>query len=179
MGTLEGMFLVPTPKNDDTGLWFIFHHEGEGILAFDVTQMHPDIPAKHFAPLLPDASLDRASVLLGGPKQSDSALLILHTNPAAGTDSHVAGEFAFHSYRFRLIPGEPPSLTRADDGEPEHLKLRGNEPFAIIVGFDLWEMDTLEAQLKDWQWTFLPATSEIVFDTPPAMRLEKARRMIN
>ena len=52
MEPLKGCLLVPTAKNADTGLWFIFHHESEGVLAFDVTTEHPDIPLRHFHTLL-------------------------------------------------------------------------------------------------------------------------------
>ena len=89
MTLLTGHLLVPTSQNTDTGLWFIFHHESDGILAFDLTQKHPEIP-----------------------------------------------------YR-------------------------------------LWDMDALEEELKNWQWTLIPATPDLVFYTPRQNRLEKARRSIN
>jgi putative AlgH/UPF0301 family transcriptional regulator len=181
MSSLKGYLLVPTAQNADTGLWFIFHHESEGLLAFDLTREHPDIPLRHFKPLLQNA-MDTALekfVLYGGDNQSDSAMLILHTNPAAAPDAHVISDhFAFHSFRFILMPGHPPSLTRADD-TPAHLDLAAHDPFLVIMGFRLWDMDVLEQELKDWQWMLLPASPDLVFHTPRAKRLAKARLSIN
>lgn len=180
MEPLKGCLLVPTAKNADTGLWFIFHHESEGVLAFDLTTEHPDIPLRHFHTLLKNVpQRPGQTVLLGGPMQPDSAMLILHDNLKAGPDAHMAGkDFVFHSFRYVLVSGKPPALTRADDSAA-HIDLRPEDSYQIIVGFRLWDMDILEQELKDWQWTILPATPEIVFRTARAERLEKARRMIN
>lgn len=180
MPSLQGCFLVPTTRNPDTGLWFIFHHEPEGLLAFDITREHPDIPLRHFKTLFqetPDHPDNK--VLLGGPNQADSAMLVLHTDAAAGPDAHVIGDqFVFHSFRYTLMPGQPPALTRADESEAR-LTLAPSAPFQIIMGFRLWDIDALEQELKDWQWTILPAMPDILFNTPRAQRLAKARLSIN
>lgn len=177
MSALVGCLLVPTPKNPDTGLWFIFHHESEGVLAFDLTTEHPDIPYRHFEAICNGESLDK-TVLLGGPMQADSAMLVLHNDQSAPDSHRVSDDFLFISRRFVLVAGQPPRITTADD-VPSRIDLSQNADFIISIGFRLWNMDDLEEQLKNWEWHFLPASSEIVFRTPRGERLQKALRSIN
>ncbi len=179
--TLKGFFLVPTSKNPDKGLWFVFHHESDGILAIDITKEHPDIPYRHFHAVLDGVDnkpLTERVVLIGGPEQSDTAMLVLHNNKNAIGDNHpINDQFYFQSYRFVLVAGHPPTIAKADD-TPGKLEL-GSADFLIILGFRMWDMDKLEQELKDWQWTFLPASPEIVFHTPRNQRLQRALNLIN
>lgn len=182
MPPLTGCLLVPTAKNPDKGLWFIFHHESDGILAFDLTKEHPEVPYRHFEKVIDGEdrkSLNDKIVLLGGPMQNDSAMLVLHNNPRAGKDSHIVNDdFSFLSYRYVLVPGSPPTVTKSDD-TPSRIDMNGTADFIISMGFRLWDMDMLEQELKDWQWTFLPATQDIVFHTSRQERLQKAILSIN
>lgn len=180
MSALTGLFLVPTAKNPDTGLWLIFHHESEGILAFDVTKAHPDIPLRHFEAAMDNAGARAAgsTVLLGGPEQADSAVLILHNNPQHGGGHRLGEEFAFLSYRFVLLPGLPPQLQHADE-TPTRVALGHDTEYLVVMGFRLWDMDVLEAELKDWQWSLLPASAGILFRTKHEDRLAAAQRTIN
>lgn len=181
METLKGHFLVPTPRNTDTGLWFIFHHESDGLLAVDLTRPHPDIPFRHFLPLIdnPDSRTVEETVLYGGDNQAKDAMIVLHNGPLKGDESHVINnDFAFLSHRFVLVQGRPPVIERSDNA-PGRLSFAPKADFVITMGFRLWSMDDLERQLQDWQWNFLPATPEIVFQTQAARRLTKARALIN
>jgi putative AlgH/UPF0301 family transcriptional regulator len=182
METLKVHFLVPTAKNPDRGLYFIFHHESEGILAFDITREHPDIPFRHFDTLIDGAGFRTPEdiVLLGGPEHPGTAMLVLHDNPLQGGESHkLSAAFALHSYKFVLIPGQPPSLARSDDDVAGRLSFAPHTNFILCMGFRLWSMEALEAELKDWQWTFLPAMPEIVFESRHGERLQKALFAIN
>lgn len=178
MHSLRGHFLVPTTRNPDKGLWFIFHHEPDGVLAFDVTREHPDIPFRHFEHAL-NGPYFPGSVLIGGENQSDSAMLFLHNNPADNTGSHIInGDFSFLSFRYVPAQGGPPSLTKSDE-TPAKIFLRENTHFQIVMGFRVWEMDALETELKNWQWNLLPAAADIIFQTKPQDRLQRALRSIN
>ena len=174
---LKGHFLVPTPKNPDKGLWFIFHHESDGILAFDLTCEHPDIPYRHFAEFSETEPREKA-VLLGGPDQNDSALLILHNDPKAADSHTVNGDFSFISRRFVLMAGHPPALTTADNA-PSRIDLAPTADFIVSLGFRLWNMEDMERELAEWQWNFLPAAPEIVFHTRREDRLDRVLRSIN
>jgi len=182
METLKGHFIVPTAKNPDRGLYFIFHHESDGILAFDVTTQHAEIPFRYFEPLVEGGvtkSPAEKIVLLGGSEQSDTAMLVLHDAPVQGDESHIIDRnFAFLSYRFVLIPGRPPTIEKSDE-TPGRLSLPQSADFLIVMGFRLWSMDALEAELKDWQWNFIPASPDIVFHTPPGQRLQRALNLLN
>lgn len=186
MDTLKGCFLVPSAQNTDGGLWLIFHHEPDGILAFDVTRPHPDIPYRHFESVMACEDLKKAEdkiVLCGGPEQNDNALLVLHNNINNNIVNDrkphfLIDDLGFLSYRFTLVPGHPPTLLRADD-MPTQLELSARTDFLIVMGFRLWKMEELEEELKNWQWTFLPASSSILFQTSAQKRLEAARRSIN
>lgn len=182
MTLLTGHLLVPTSQNPDTGLWFIFHHESDGVLAFDLTREHPDIPYRYIESALTSddgKALEDKIVLLGGPNQSDTAMLVLHNNPVAGQDQHILNDdFAFKSYRYVLIPGKPPAITTADNAHTR-INLKDSTDFIVTVGFRLWDMGTLEQELKNWQWTIIPATPELVFHTHRRDRLQKARLSIN
>lgn len=177
MSSLVGCLLVPTPQNADSGLWFIFHHEPEGVLAFDLTTGHPDIPYRHFEAICNGEACDK-SVLLGGPLQDDSAMLVLHNDQNAPDSHRISDDFLFISRRFVLVAGKPPIITTADD-VPSRIELAQGADFILSVGFRLWNMDDLEEQLKNKEWHFLPASAEIVFKTPHGERLQKALRSIN
>lgn len=182
MSSLKGCFLVPTSKNPNKGLWFIFHHETDGVLAVDLTSEHPDVPYRHFNSVLniEDKKPDSDKIVLrGGPMQDDSAMLVIHNTPAADPASHIISpDFAFLSYRYTLIPGQPPAVTTADHA-PTRIHLGDGADFVIVVGFRLWEMEVLEAELADWQWMFLPASPDIVYRTPAQDRLQRALLQIN
>lgn len=175
---LKGHFLVPTAQNAHTGLWFIFHHEPGGILAVDIATPHPELPYRYFEQLAEHDPSDK-TILLGGPEQSKTAMLILHNDPRAAPDPHrINDHFLFFSRKFMLAPGQPPLFTNADE-EPSKISLSPKSDFIITVGFRLWDMDRLEEELKNWQWHLLPAAPQIVFDTKPEQRLSKAQRAIN
>jgi putative AlgH/UPF0301 family transcriptional regulator len=174
-------FLVPTTKNPEQTLWFIFHHESDGILAFDLTTPHDSIRTNIFAPLI-DGTVNLPSeefVLNGGPNQNDTALIFLDDDPAPREGAiNLAGAFSLTSFRLNLVPGKPPALFKSDDA-PGHLSPGRARNVLIALGFRVWDMDTLEQELKDWLWTFLPASPNIVFHTPRSEQLTRTRLSIN
>lgn len=178
MESLKACLLVPTPQNADRGLWFVFHHEADGILAFDLTTPHPDIPFCHFESFMPN-TLREKNVLLGGPVQSDEAMLVLHNDANAGGDNHVINPgFSFFSRRFVLVPGMKPQITNADS-VPSEIPLAPQSHALVVMGFRIWNMDELEQELANWQWYFLPASPDIVFGTETRQRLQRTLHLIN
>lgn len=178
MSTLKGHLLVPTAKNPDDGLWFIFHHEADGVLAFDLTREHPHVAFRHFEDISEGEPREKL-ILLGGPMQSDSALILLHNDRKAGQDSHAINDhFSFFSRKFVLVSGQQPTITNAAD-EPSKISISPIADYITILGFRLWNIDDLEKELAAWQWNFLPASPEIVFRTKRKDRLNRARLSIN
>ena len=175
---LKGHLLVPTAKNPDKGLWFIFHHESDGVLAVDLTKPHPDLPYRFFEQLA-EHEPEEKTILLGGPMQSDSAMIVLHNDAKAAPDPHVINkDFSFFSRKFVLLSGQQPSFTNSED-IPAKITLSPVADFIITMGFRLWNIGELEAELAAWQWNFLPASKEIVFGTKSKERLKRALLAIN
>lgn len=175
---LKGQFLVPASKNPDKGLWFIFHHESDGILAIDLTKSHPDLPYRYFEHLT-EYEPGEKTVLLGGPLQNDSAMIVLHNDANAEPDPHVISKsFSFFSRKFILADGQKPQFTNSAE-VPSKIALSETADFVITMGFRLWNMDELEREMADWQWNLIPAAPDIVFHTKREDRLARARRAIN
>lgn len=175
---LKGHLLVPSARNPDKGLWFIFHHESDGILAVDIGTEHPDLPYRYFEQLADHEPREKI-ILLGGPMQNEHAMIVLHNDPKAAPDPHVIDrKFSFFSRKFVLESGKEPEFTNAVE-VPSKIELAPTAEFLITVGFRLWNMDDLEAELANWQWNLIPATPDIVFHTKRQDRLNRARRAIN
>lgn len=175
---LKGHFLVPAAKNPDKSLWFIFHHESDGILAVDLAHKHPDLPYRYFEHFADHEPREKI-VLLGGPLQEDTAMIVLHNDPKAAPDPHAIDKnFSFFSRKFVLVSGQEPQFTNAQE-VPSKIMLAPTADFLITMGFRLWNINDLERELADWHWTILPADPAIVFRTAHENRLEKARRAIN
>ena len=175
---LKGHFLVPSIKNPDTGLWFIFHHESDGILAVDLTKEHPDLPYRYFEHLTEQEPREK-SVLLGGPMQGDSAMIVLHNDVNAAPDPHVINKsISFFSRKFILAEGEKPQFTNSAE-VPSKIILSPSADFVITMGFRLWNMDELEAELAQWLWNIIPAAPDVIFHAKREDRLGRARRAIN
>lgn len=182
MGGLDSGYLVFSRDEADTSLWFIFHHDTDGALAADLTQPHPHVSYKIFAATLDfeDSKLEEEKiVLLGGPEQSDDAMIVLHLSTAGTEDSTLVNEdFAFTSYRLVLLPGKPPMLA-GPGGAPSRMPVKQQSDFLVILGFRSWETGMLEAEIARGLWNCLPATPELVFGTPQIERLKKARAALN
>lgn len=177
-----GWLLISAPDASEKGLYFIFHAEEGGILGANLTEPHADIPYHHFAAALQGE--DRKNepdkiVLLGGPEQSDDALLILHDAKVSDAQSFpINDDFAFKSYRFVLVPGKPPDIV-TDENRPGRISFARPADFLVIVGFRLWEMAQLQKEMAQGLWTLAPASPLLVFGTPREARLAHARLAVN
>jgi putative AlgH/UPF0301 family transcriptional regulator len=182
MSGLDSGYVVFNRNGADSSLWFIFHHDTDGALAADLTQPHPHIPYKIFGAVLDfedNKPEEEKTVLLGGPEQSDDAMIVLHLSTAGTEDSTLVNEdFAFTSYRLVLLPGKPPMLAGSGGASKLHLKKQQTD-FLVILGFRAWETGVLESEIARGLWSCLPATPELIFHTPRIERLKKLRAAIN
>ena len=170
---------------DSTHLWFIFHSGEDGVLAVDLTREHPDIAYRNFQSVLEGQDIKPDSekiVLLGGPVQSDDALIILHETQNAVAESHIINEdFAFLSYRYVLdvlVPGKPPSIAGMDN-KPSRIALKGKVNFLVAMGFRAWNAEELADEIDLALWKLIPATTDIVFHTSHKDRYARALNIIN
>jgi putative transcriptional regulator len=174
--------LASRDESHDNGLWFVFHSEEDGLLAVDISTPHPDLSYAPFASVLDGEDRKAESektVLLGGPLQSEDALVILHSTIAESPDSHVLNdEFSFKSYRYRLIHGKPPAITTQDNA-PTRISLSKPSDFLVIVGFRLWTAEALKEEMQKGIWKAVPATPEIVFQTPREDKPARALALVN
>jgi putative AlgH/UPF0301 family transcriptional regulator len=178
-GVPNGFLLGSREIAVEPGLWFVFHSEADGILAVDLTNQHTELAYAPFKAALHGVEPEEPLVLKGGPLQSEDALLILHNNASSDKDSHrLTDDFAFKSYRYRLIEGKPPSITTKDNA-PTKIHFNGHADFLIVVGFRMWDAPTLLQELATGLWTVLPATSELVFHTPRESRRARALNLIH
>lgn len=179
--SIRGFLLAATAKNTHKGLWFVFHHEDSGILAFDLTQEHPDVPYQRFATVLDSEDRKPQSdkiVLLGGPMESDKSMILLHNKPQVEASHVINDDFSFLSYRYVVVPGKPPAVTKADN-TPSRINLGDTADFIVSVGFRLWEIQPLRDELAQGLWTLVPATPDLIYRTSRQDRLQRALLSIN
>ena len=167
---------------EDTGLWFIFYADDEGVAAIDLTREHPDTGYSRFAMMLtfedPNPALEKV-VLLGGPERPEDALVILHETHASTADStHINDDFSFLSYNYVQVPGKPPAITTPDN-RPSRISLKQESRFLVSLGYRIFDTPKLEFELKAGGWICIPATPEIIFGTPRRERRAKAMRQMN
>lgn len=165
----KAFLLACLDADEDPGLWFVFYGDVEGLAAFDVTREHTGIAYKGFEAVLDFQDIKPETekiVLQGGPERADDALIILHETKAATSDSSLLSQdFAMLSYTYILQPGHPPRLA-GSDGQPSVIRLKTPSRFLISMGYRIFDTEAIKAQLKARQWIALPATPDIIFDTP-------------
>lgn len=174
-----GWLLASPEPAVEPGLWFVFHSEEDGILAVDLTTLHPDLNYAPFQAAISGGKPVAPLVLLGGPIQNSEMLLIPHRREKADGDSYVVSdELAFQSFRYNLVKGKTPSLM-AGDGDPINVRFEPETPFLVIVGIRLWDAPTLRQEMEAGLWKAIPATPDILFNTPREMRRARALNLVN
>jgi putative AlgH/UPF0301 family transcriptional regulator len=177
-----GWILAARDAETEPGVWFVFYHDEEGTVAFDITKQHPHIFYRGFEAVLnfEDASpATEKVVLLGGTERSDDALIILHETKAATPESNrINDEFSFLSYNYVALPGKPPSLTTPDN-KPGTIHLKQPSSLLIAMGYRIFDSAKLEEEIKAGHWVCLPATPELVFGTSRHDRRAKLLNRLN
>lgn len=178
-----GCLIVPAEDTDPAGLWFVFHADGDHVLALDLTRPHPDIPWRGFEAALntPDLTAEsEKTVLRGGPVQPDDALTILHETIVDDSQSlRLTDDFSIRTYRYVLLPGRPPVLEGNGPGTPDRIDFARPVRFLAVMGVSAWETDELSEAIGAGRFKSVPATKTIVFDTSHSERLRKARYSLN
>lgn len=177
-----GQILASHDINTESGLWFVFYSDDEGIAAFDLTREHPDIGYSGFSTVLnfEDTNpLIEKIVLLGGPERSEDGLIILHETSAATPESHlIDDQFSFLSYNYVRVPGKPPVITTPDN-RPSEIRLKKASRFLVTMGYRIFNTPNMLRELKEGGWICLPATTSIVFSTSRHERRAKALKQMN
>lgn len=126
------------------------------------------------------------SLKLGGLFEQ---LAVGPADPAAADDPVLAGgpvgiergfvlHGAEHSYESTLDVSDEISLTLSRDVIDAMASGHGPRPALVALGYAGWGAGQLEEEMLANAWLNVPATSEIVFDTPFAERWNSAARTL-
>ncbi len=109
----------------------------------------------------------------------DNALSILHeTLPQPEDSVRIDESYSLRTYRYVLIPGDP-SAVAGNNKDTGTIAFKSAADFLIIMGFKVWEMPKLIADIDAGLYKVVPATKDIVFGTSAEGRLTKALRLVH
>jgi putative transcriptional regulator len=149
MASLAGSFLVARPVLKDPhfaqAVVLLLQHSEEGAFGLVVNRPVP-IEGAPFP------------VFFGGPCESEG-LLLLHGNadwadPSADPPGREVAPGIFL--------GDASCLKRVNDG-PDDQPPR----YRLFTGFSGWGPDQLEGELTEGAWAVVPASGQLLFDSPP------------
>ena len=168
--SLKSHLLIAMPQMNDPrfhhAVVYMVAHDEKGSMGLVIN--HP-LPSPDFPNVLAqvgithekviDARLKSVPVLAGGPVESMHGLL-LHSPDFSQKDT-IRIDDCFS------LSGTIESLKAIVSGyRPNHM--------LFTLGYAGWEAGQLEKELQDSVWMTMPATPDIVFDTPSSEMWEKA-----
>ncbi len=163
---LTGQLLLAMPGLPDPNfsgtVTLICEHGGQGAMGLVINHPTEIRLADIFEQLdIPwDEARGRAPVLSGGPVGLERGF-VLHRAEAGHWEASI-----------QVTPEI--ALTASRDVIQAMASPDGLEPSLLILGYAGWGPGQLEAEILENSWLTIPASSEIVFDTPFAERLRKA-----
>ena len=168
--SLVNQLLIAMPgmldPNFSTTVTLICEHNDEGALGIVINRPTTLKLGGLFEQLaVKDADPDVASnpVLSGGP---------------VGTERGFVLHGPEHSYENTLAVSDDIRLTLSRDVIDAMAKGQGPDNALVAIGYAGWEPGQLEDEMLANAWLNVPATSEIVFDTPFAERWDSAARTL-
>ncbi|QUN06685.1 YqgE/AlgH family protein [Shewanella yunxiaonensis] len=168
MDSLQNHFLIAMPSLNDTfferSLIYICEHDAKGAMGLmvnrpiglDVQELLAQLDLKDSPHLLP--TLEN-QVLVGGPVNPERGFVLHSAQPHWANSSNVSDELMLTTSRDILAALGTPKA-------PQH--------FLVVLGYAGWSRDQLEQELAENSWLTIPATEEILFNTPFEDRWEKA-----
>jgi len=168
--SLTNQLLIAMPgmldPNFSTTVTLICEHNDDGALGIVINRP----TTLNLGGLFEQLSVDDADpgtaanpVLSGGP---------------VGTERGFVLHGPEHSYENTLAVSDDISLTLSRDVIDAMATGDGPEPTLVAVGYAGWEAGQLEQEMLANAWLNVPATPEIVFDTPFADRWDSAARTL-
>lgn len=147
-------------------LIYIAEHNEKGALGLVVNRpMELDLGGlfERLELKLEDPALARRPVFAGGPVQGDRGF-VLH-QPVGEWHSTVAVRDDF-------------GLTSSRDVLEAVASGRGPARLTVMLGYSGWGPGQLEDEVSRNSWLTVEAQSEVIFDTPPELRLQAAFRLL-
>ncbi|MBW2367639.1 MAG: YqgE/AlgH family protein [Deltaproteobacteria bacterium] len=164
--SLQGHFLMAMPNLLDPNFYrtvtFLCEHTHEGAMGIVVDRIHEDIAGEQIFKELNISYLPenaKIPIHFGGPVHMNE-IFILHGAPFHWEScSEVSTGFA---------------LSNTMDILAAIAMGRGPSDYMIALGCSGWAAGQLEMELKENAWLTCPATMEIAFEVPEALRWETA-----
>ena len=142
---LAGSFLVATPVVGglpfDRAVIFILEHGDDGAVGL-IINAATDVPVVDHLPDLDATPSTPGTIHIGGPVETDSAILLGRSGTADFVQPTPLGDVGV------VDPEELP-------GDLDHLR--------VFAGYSGWEGGQLEAELEEGAWWVLPANRDDIF----------------
>ena len=164
-GFLTNQFLLAMPSLEDINfsrsVTLICEHNEDGALGVVINRPTNLSVAEIFEQLdLEGKSIDCSDVVhFGGPVASERGL-VLHES--------------LGSWEYTLPITDTLGLTTSKDILDALSKGQGPKSYLFVLGYAGWKSGQLEAEIQENSWLIVPASREILFDTPIEQRWTKA-----
>ena len=146
------------------GVVYICRHDDEGAFGVVINKPSDISVANLLEKLKIDApEIDANMVLQGGPVKPEQ-VFILHSPP--------------DDFDVTIKSGKDIGITLSQDILTAISENRAPEKILFAFGYAGWEKGQLENEIKSNAWITLPATADIIFDTPFNTRFAKAGEML-
>ncbi|MFM2486550.1 YqgE/AlgH family protein [Celerinatantimonas yamalensis] len=173
MENLKNQFLIAMPGFIDPffkqSVVYVCEHNDEGAMGL-VVNMPVELTIDNLLTQINmmDAEQDLKElaghqVFQGGPVAQEHGF-VLHT-PQEGFSSSLA-----LSSQLMITTSKDILTTLGTAKQPEH--------YLLTLGYAGWSTGQLEQEIADNAWLNIPATAEIIFNTPPHQRWEAATRQL-
>ncbi|GAB1050218.1 MAG: YqgE/AlgH family protein [Shewanella algae] len=172
MDSLQNHFLIAMPSLDDTfferSLIYVCEHDSKGAMGLivnrpigiEVDELLLQMELAEEVSLKP--SIDN-SVLVGGPVNPERGFVLHSSQPYWANSTAINDEIMLTSSRDILT-------SLGTSKAPEH--------FLVALGYAGWSRHQLEQELAENSWLTIPATPEILFNTPHEHRWLKATQSL-
>ncbi|KFZ39267.1 hypothetical protein HR45_02445 [Shewanella mangrovi] len=172
MDSLQNHFLIAMPSLNDSfferSLIYICEHDEKGAMGImvnrpigvDVEELLAQLELqdeRHLAPSLEN------QVLVGGPVNPERGF-VLHSSQQNWINSNAIND------ELMLTTSRDILTSIGTQKAPEH--------FLVVLGYAGWSRNQLEKELAENSWLTIPATAELLFDTPFEERWEKATKSL-
>jgi len=170
MHTLAGQLLIAMPGMDDPNfehsVTYICEHSDKGALGIIINKpMNMDLSeVMEQLSLEPEtAELGAQPVLRGGPVQSERGF-VLHQSPQQWDATTEVGHSIY--------------VTTSQDILSDLAVGQGPDRIVMALGYAGWGAGQLEIELRHNAWLTVPASPDLVFDTPYHQRWKAAAESI-
>jgi putative transcriptional regulator len=172
---LTNQFLIAMPGMTDGtfagALVYVCEHNDKGALGL-VINKPIDIKLKSLFEKV-DLSLDREDlaeepVYFGGPVQTERGFVLHERLGADG--GHYNSSLA--------IPGAELEMTTSKDVLEALAAHAGPKKILVTLGYSGWSAGQLEEEIGRNGWLTVEAQTDIIFDTPPEVRYERALALL-